>query len=108
MPDSDTGYPYHPHAHRTAGHSLGLTFPAPVRRGLGLRVADLSHAARVAGPVSGKGQTMATVLIPDYDPYDPQPYPGGIKPGEQDVTALLRQHADDPQATRFIADMLEE
>jgi len=51
---------------------------------------------------------MATVLIPDYDPYDPQPYPGGIKPGEQDVTALLRQHADDPQATRFIADMLEE
>jgi hypothetical protein len=51
------------------------------------------------------------LLIPEYDLEDPQPYPGAIQPGEyqgDDVVELLREHADNPQAIRFIADMLEE
>ncbi len=49
------------------------------------------------------------VLIPDYDPYTPgQKYPGDIKPGEQDLVKLLREVADNSEAVRFIADMLEK
>lgn len=47
------------------------------------------------------------VLIPDYDPENPQPYPGNITPGTHDLVSLLRQHAENPDAIRFIADMLE-
>ena len=56
------------------------------------------------------------ILIPDYDEQElsdmtqglRQVYPGGIEPGEYEVVSLLRQHADNPEAVRFIADMLEE
>ena len=49
------------------------------------------------------------VLIPDYDPdTSGQEYPGGIKPGEYSLVKLLRKAADNPEAIRFIADMLEE
>jgi hypothetical protein len=54
---------------------------------------------------------MCNLLIPEYDLEDPQPYPGDIQPGEyqgNEVVELLREHADDPEAIRFIADMLEE
>jgi hypothetical protein len=37
-------------------------------------------------------------------------YPGGVAPGVyniQELVDLLRDHADDPAATYFIADMLE-
>jgi hypothetical protein len=55
--------------------------------------------------------TMCTLLIPDHDPEDPQPYPGDFQPGiyeGNEIVELLRQHADNPEAIRFIADMLEE
>lgn len=51
------------------------------------------------------------LVIPDYDEEHPEPYPGDIKPEvyrRNEVVALLRQHAGDPKAVRFIADMLEE
>ncbi len=51
------------------------------------------------------------LLVPEYDPDDPQPYPGGIEPGVyflSGLVALLREHAEDPEAIRFIADMLED
>jgi hypothetical protein len=54
---------------------------------------------------------MAILLIPDYDPEDPKPYPGDIQPGEyegNEIVKLLRQHGDNPEAIRFIADTLEE
>jgi hypothetical protein len=54
---------------------------------------------------------MCVLLIPEYDPEDPQPYPGDIQPREyqgNQIVELLRQHADSPEAIRFIADMLEE
>jgi hypothetical protein len=54
---------------------------------------------------------MSVLLIPDYDPEDPQPYPGNIQPGEyqgNEIVELLRQHADNPEAVRFIADLLKE
>jgi len=47
------------------------------------------------------------VLIPDHDDRS-HSYAGGIEPGWYDVAQLLRDHADDPDAVRFIADMLEE
>ena len=47
------------------------------------------------------------VLIPDFDPDDPKPYPGGIKPGEYNAEDLLREHKDDPEALQFITDMME-
>ncbi len=59
--------------------------------------------------MSEGGQTM--LLIPAYDEDQPEPYPGGIEPGaysRNEVVVLLRKHADDPEAIRFIADMLEE
>ena len=54
---------------------------------------------------------MCNLLIPEYDFEDSQPYPGDIQPGEyqgNEIVELLREHADNPEAIRFIADMLEE
>ena len=54
---------------------------------------------------------MCTLLIPDCDPEDSQPYPGDIQPGiyeDNKILELLRQHCHNPEAIRFIADMLEE
>ncbi len=49
------------------------------------------------------------VLIPDYDPDNPaEKYPGGILPGDHELVKLLRDAAENPEAIRFIADMLEE
>ena len=51
-----------------------------------------------------------TVIVPEHDPDQPEEYPGGIQPGQYDqngIVALLRQHAEHPEAIRFIADMLE-
>ena len=51
-----------------------------------------------------------TIIIPDYDPYNPKPYPGDIKPGSYtrlEIKKLLKKHKDNPEALRFIRDMLE-
>ena len=52
------------------------------------------------------------LLIPEYDPYEADKrYPGGIEPGSytrNEVVGMLRGVADDPQAVRFVADILEE
>ena len=49
------------------------------------------------------------ILIPGYDPANPAGrYPGGILPGNYELVKLLRENADNPEAIRFIADMLEE
>lgn len=51
------------------------------------------------------------LVIPDYDPYEPKPYPGGIVPGEYTLSGLvelLRKHKNNPEAIQFIADLLEE
>ena len=51
------------------------------------------------------------LIIPDYDPINPEPYPGGIKPGsysEAEVKKLLRKHKNNPEALQFLRDMLEE
>lgn len=51
------------------------------------------------------------LIIPDYDEEQPETYPGGIKPGAYDtneVVTILRENAYNPEAIRFIADMLEE
>ncbi|MFZ2036996.1 MAG: hypothetical protein WAU62_08795 [Dehalococcoidales bacterium] len=50
-------------------------------------------------------------IIPDYDPYNPKPYPGDIKPAyynKAQVKRLLKKHKDNPQALQFLQDMLEE
>ena len=50
------------------------------------------------------------LIIPDYDPYNPKPYPGDIKPGsyrKAKVKRLLKKHKDNLAALRFIRDMLE-
>jgi len=50
------------------------------------------------------------LIIPDYDPINPKPYPGNIKPGsycEAKVKKLLKKHKDNPEALQFIRDMLE-
>ncbi len=54
--------------------------------------------------------TDTIIIIPDYDPEDPKPYPGGIKPGHYTINEfvqLLRDHSHDPAAVHFLADMLE-
>jgi hypothetical protein len=54
---------------------------------------------------------MCTLFIPDYDPNDPKPYPGDIKPGiyeDNEIVDLLREHCHNPEAIHFIADLLEE
>ena len=51
------------------------------------------------------------LIIPDYDPINPEPYPGDIKPGtysNAEVKKLLKKHQDNPKALQFIRDMLEE
>ncbi len=52
------------------------------------------------------------LLIPEYDPYEPDKrYPGGIEPGSytcNELVALLRRNKENPEAIQFIADMLEE
>ena len=50
------------------------------------------------------------IIIPDYDPYNPKPYPGGIKPGgysRPEIKKLLKKHKENPKALQFIRDMLE-
>jgi len=56
-------------------------------------------------------QNHEPLLIPDYDPYDPQPYPGDIRPGcysQDEVQELLEKHASNSEAMQFLQDMLEE
>ena len=51
------------------------------------------------------------LIIPDYDPVNPKPYPGDIKPGyysKVKVKELLKKHKDNPEALQFIQDMMEE
>ena len=60
------------------------------------------------GPSFVANKPDKEIEIPDYDPVAPAEYPGGIKPGEYDLVKLLRENADNPEAVRFIADMLEE
>jgi len=51
------------------------------------------------------------LLIPDYDPDDPKPYPGDIKPGyysHAKVKNLLKKNKDNPEALQFLRDMMEE
>jgi hypothetical protein len=51
------------------------------------------------------------LLIPDYDPHNPKPYPGDINPGsysKAEVKKLLKKHKDNPEALQFLRDMLEE
>jgi hypothetical protein len=67
--------------------------------------------ATQAGAQCGGTSIMCTLLIPDYDPQDPQPYPGDIQPGiyeDNEIVELLRQHCHDPEAIYFITDLLEE
>ena len=51
------------------------------------------------------------LIIPDYDPYDPKPYPGDIKPGSYSATKvkkLLKKHKGNPEALQFLQDKVEE
>ena len=51
------------------------------------------------------------LIIPEYDPYNPKLYPGDIKPGyytEAKVKKLLKKHKDNPEALKFLRDMMEE
>ena len=51
------------------------------------------------------------LFIPDYDPINPKPYPGDIKPGSYNkaqVKKLLRKHKNNREALQFLRDMLEE
>ena len=50
------------------------------------------------------------MLIPEYDPIDPKPYPGDIKPGvytKKQVNALGKKHQGDAAVLGYLADMLE-
>jgi hypothetical protein len=52
----------------------------------------------------------AVLIVPDYDPDHPSPSPGNIQPGYytmRGLVDLLRTYAEDPEAIRFIADLLE-
>jgi len=49
------------------------------------------------------------LIIPDYDPIEPKPYPGDIKPGyygKDEVDALLTKYVDNPEAMQFLHDMM--
>ena len=51
------------------------------------------------------------LIIPAYDPYNPKPYHGDIKPGDYSkakVKNLLKKNKDNPKALQFLRDMLEE
>ncbi len=50
------------------------------------------------------------LIIPDYDPINPKPYPGDIKPGsysQDKVKKLLTKHKDNSAALQFLQNMLE-
>jgi hypothetical protein len=50
------------------------------------------------------------LIIPDYDPYNPKPYPGDIKPGlysKAKVKALLKKHKETLDTLQFLRDMME-
>lgn len=47
------------------------------------------------------------LLIPEHGEEDDHPYPSGLVPGEWDLVKTLRAVADNPEAVRFIADLLE-
>jgi hypothetical protein len=50
------------------------------------------------------------IIIPDYDPYNPKPYPGDIKSScysKSAIKKLLKKHRDNPEVLQFIRDMLE-
>jgi hypothetical protein len=50
------------------------------------------------------------IIIPDYDPYNPKPYPGDIKPGRyrpSEIKKLIKKHKNNPEALQFLRDMLE-
>ena len=52
----------------------------------------------------------STLIIPDYDPYNPQPYPGDIKPGcyrRSEIKKLIKKHKNNPEGLQFLRDMLE-
>ena len=52
----------------------------------------------------------AVIIIPDYDPYNPKPYPGHIKPGcyrRSEIKKLLKKYKGNPAALQFLRDMLE-
>ena len=56
-------------------------------------------------------QNETDLIIPDYDPYNPKPYPGDIKPGyynKTKVKKLLKKHRDNLEAIKFLQDMLDE
>ena len=62
-------------------------------------------------PTTEASAAICTLLIPDYDPEEPQPYPGDIQPGiyeDNEIVELLHEHADNQEAIRLIADILEE
>jgi hypothetical protein len=51
------------------------------------------------------------LIIPDYDPINPKPYPGDIKPSyysQAKVKRLLKKHNYNPEALQFLRDNLEE
>jgi len=50
------------------------------------------------------------IIIPDYDPYNPTPYPGSIKPGyysKSEIKKLLKKHKSNPKRSSFFRDMLK-
>lgn len=52
-----------------------------------------------------------TLVIPDHDPIETEGYSGGIQSGKYNqngTVALFQQHAENADAVRFIADILEE
>lgn len=58
-----------------------------------------------------KHSNETVLVIPDYDPVTPVPYPGDIKPGsynECQLNALVLDNINNPAAIMFITDMLEE
>jgi len=58
----------------------------------------------------GRKPVERTLIIPDYDPYNPKPYPGGIKPGcyrRSEIKKLIKKHKHNPEALQFLRDMLE-
>ena len=46
------------------------------------------------------------LIIPDYDPINPKPYPGYYS--QVKVKKLLNKHKDNTEALQFIRDMMEE
>ena len=51
-----------------------------------------------------------TIIIPDYDPYNPKSYPGDIRPccyRRSEIKKLLKKRKDNPEALQFLRDMLE-